>query len=73
MLFVKENVVFVKKNVVNTKNGNKITFVTIADPETYENYTGILSSKCDISGITSGSICNASLMADGRYTNIIID
>lgn len=53
-----------------SKAGNECTFLTLADPETFENVDFMPVRGTDVSKLTVGTDYLCVLHADGRYTNV---
>lgn len=70
MIFVNECVRLVNVRKFKSKAGNECTFLTIADPTTYENCDLMPVRDFDISRLESGKDYKAIIHYDGRYTNV---
>ncbi len=65
-----ENLVFVKARNFKSSKGNDCTFVTLANPSTYESIDVMPVKGCDLSRFAEGEKVSAVLHYDGRYTNV---
>lgn len=74
MKFVKESVVYVDKKVVSRDGKKPLVFAKIADPTTYESEEFIVNdeSVATLSELPKGSIVDAYLVVDGRFSSLIL-
>lgn len=73
MNFVKNGLVFVERKKVEREGKKTIEFVTVADPQTYENETFILNTDygCPLD-LANGVIVDAELIVNNRFTSIVL-
>ena len=69
----KTPVVLVKKDPLPREGKKPLNFVSIADPETYENIKMLCSNTVDYSALVEKKKYNLSIEYDGRYANAIFE
>ncbi len=71
MRFVKQGVIFVDKKKVEREGKKTLTFVSIADPATYENETFLLNSDSGVN-FSNGETVDVELIVEGRFSSIVL-
>lgn len=71
MTFYKNGLVFVKERVVQREGKKDLTFVTLADPNTYESNDFLLNDKSQ-SNFGQGDLLDVELEVEGRYSNVFL-
>ena len=64
------NLVLVKQRTFISKSNNTCTFLTLADPKTYESVDIMPIRGMDLSRLSDGTLYKAVLHYDGRYTSV---
>jgi hypothetical protein len=71
MRFVKQGVIFVDKKKVEREGKKTLTFVSVADPATYENETFILNSDSS-ANFANGEVVDIELIVEGRFSSVLL-